>query len=330
MLPKQVFLLALSFQLVYLSHGFLYGNEKHNALTIRAQELNEGPSIKDSSLKVVDGQDADEGEIPWQVLLIGVKPESDPLDQYMCGGSIIDKQWILTAAHCVMEGFDITVIAGELILNETSGSEVTAEVDKAFSHSNFNNTGKGEDDIALLKLKEPLNYTSEVSYINLPYQYEGSTGRECIVSGWGATNNSEEYPNMPLILQIAKIPVVSDEKCEESCKNGGLVPNKDDCDMPKEMLCAGYEEGGSQACNGDSGGALVCSRSIDGYRYVAGIVSQSLDCGIPHYYTYYTEVSFYLDWIADTMKEEEGGSGAGSVTLTSCLLIFALFLNKIF
>ena len=55
--------------------------------------------------RIVNGKNAVENSIPWQVSFRALV-ESDPLMKtHFCGGSIISKKWLLTAAHCFV--FDV-------------------------------------------------------------------------------------------------------------------------------------------------------------------------------------------------------------------------------
>jgi len=67
--------------------------------------------------------------------------------------------------------------------------------------------------------------------------------------------------------------------------------------LTKDMMCAGLEEGGKDACKGDSGGPLAVEK--DGVWYLAGIVSAGISCAIPKMLGVYHNVSVTADWIRD-------------------------------
>lgn len=81
------------------------------------------------------------------------------------------------------------------------------------------------------------------------------------------------------------------------------------------MICAGYKNGGRDACEGDSGGPLVC----DGL--LTGIVSFGNDCALPGYPGIYADIVFYHDWIKSTIE------GANQIGIScSCFILLVLIL----
>ena len=69
------------------------------------------------------------------------------------------------------------------------------------------------------------------------------------------------------------------------------------------FLCAGFEEGGTDACSYDSGGPLACPvLDGDGRWMLAGIVSWGEGCALPHKYGVYTNVNEFTQWMKGAMK----------------------------
>ena len=67
------------------------------------------------------------------------------------------------------------------------------------------------------------------------------------------------------------------------------------------MICAGYPEGGKDACIGDSGGPLQCATAAGNWK-LTGIVSWGKKCAQPHKPGVYTRVAGFLKWIKAHVK----------------------------
>jgi len=140
--------------------------------------------------RIIDGKDA-ECPIPWQVhLRIG-----DPNGgfSYFCGGTIIDEKTILTAAHCYdgmnLGRSDFFVTAGIInIVDQNAQNVFVASINlhPEYNRSIFNN------DIAILKLKEPLTFNSKVRNACLPEDNFVPQGI-AVASGWGLTGTRWNY-----------------------------------------------------------------------------------------------------------------------------------------
>ena len=92
---------------------------------------------------------------------------------------------------------------------------------------------------------------------------------------------------LPNKLHKVNVPVVSDEECNEAYS--GTNPIQD------HMICAGLPEGGKDSCQGDSGGPFTC-----GGEHI-GVVSWGVGCARPGYPGVYTQTSYFVDWIMETM-----------------------------
>merc|ERR1712025_1229353 len=116
--------------------------------------------------RIVGGEEAADGEFPWQVSLRTIGAIGST---HFCGGSIIDKDWILTAAHCCAGQIPATmhVVAGGIKLNNFENEEEPRNVDQIIGHPNYA-SATITNDACLLKLKESLEWTDFVKPIALP------------------------------------------------------------------------------------------------------------------------------------------------------------------
>ncbi|XP_047473553.1 trypsin-1-like [Penaeus chinensis] len=244
------------------------------------------PQLRTSQGKIVGGQDSLKGQFPYQV---SFQEKILGINFHFCGGTIIASDFVVTAAHCV-EGADFTspkgllVVAGEQDLEQDDGDEQQFHIEFIIEHP-FYDPITYENDVALLRLAEPLVFNQLVAPLALPQPGQNFTSEMCLVSGWGTTSEGGSSSN---ILQYTEIPVVSDRRCRATYTDDEIMDS---------MICAGYEEGGRDTCQGDSGGPLACGGAL------AGIVSWGYGCARPGVPGVYTEVTYFLDWInAHTRK----------------------------
>ncbi|XP_077541460.1 complement factor B-like [Haemaphysalis longicornis] len=267
---------------------------------------------------------------PWMVEIRKNKTQ----ELVSCGGTIIGRTWILTAAHCMVEKEELIpkVITSRLLVpadirvrarpmsrksedgtKDLEGDAIELAVEKIILHENYNSTKPDfSNDIALLRLKENITYQKHVRPICLPPGkanisdpptfYKG--GQPAVVIGWGAEKSGGAQKSVERLKQLVKV-IGNETNCTMS-RHGRKY-------RPEGMMCASSKEGDS--CQGDSGGPLM--QAVEGEETVwtqVGIVSWGGKCK-PEKFSFYTDVSYYVPWIRRHMDAdapaEAGGPGNG-------------------
>lgn len=229
--------------------------------------------------KIVGGVEASIGEFPYIVSLQS--------SSHFCGGSLIKKNWVLTAAHCVRGGTVKKVVIGLHDRSNAVNAESIAPK-RIIAHPGYN-TRTMENDFALIELSQDSSYTPVAlnpSEITLP---EDGSQIMTTVAGWGTTR--EGSYSLPTLLQKVSVPLVSTEACNKSYKN----------EIKDSMICAGYESGGKDSCQGDSGGPLV-AQDQNNQTYLVGVVSWGQGCARANYYGVYAKVSSAYNWIVENAQ----------------------------
>uniref|UniRef100_A0A8C3T5I4 Peptidase S1 domain-containing protein n=1 Tax=Chelydra serpentina TaxID=8475 RepID=A0A8C3T5I4_CHESE len=231
-----------------------------------------GDNMSSQNDRIIGGAPCRPHSMPWQAaLFVG--------SQLNCGGTLIAKDWVVTAAHCHVN----CVRLGEHNIKHLDWTEQLRLSKKTIRHPRYNPASK-DNDIMLIKLLIPANFNKDVQPLDLPTSCP-SPGDECVISGWGTTKSPQLY--FPPVLHCGNITILSQEKCRS------IYPRY----YTDNMLCAGVLEGGIDSCQGDSGGPLVCNGKLQ------GIVSWGTQtCALPNKPGVYVAICKYINWIRETMN----------------------------
>ncbi|XP_061595515.1 coagulation factor IXb isoform X2 [Cololabis saira] len=253
------------------------------------------PTIKaedNPDQRIVGGDLARPGEIPWQVSLM-FRPDSSTRARSFCGGSLLSELWVVTAAHCLNEApsksFFIRV--GEHDINVDEGPERDHVVAEKHVHPMYNaQTSLYNHDIALLKLAQPVELSNERRPICLgPKEFTQNALRQStssLVSGWGRLKF--HGPEATKLQKLA-VPHVDRTLCKQSSQDH----------ITRYMFCAGFQNEQKDSCQGDSGGPHA-TKYKDTW-FLTGVVSWGEECAKEGKYGIYTRVSRYYTWISQKM-----------------------------
>ncbi|XP_013168899.1 PREDICTED: chymotrypsin-like elastase family member 2A [Papilio xuthus] len=256
---------------------------------------------------IVEGEATKAGDWPWHVAIYRLYKREI---KYICGGTLLSKNFVLTAAHCAS-------VRGETVIPETLnvilgkhnlvGGDVAVQEKEVFSvilHENFKYQISLDNDIALLKLRTEVTFTDYVqpACVWSPESHERYPTKEIFgtVVGWGFDQSNE----LSTQLRQASMPIIREQKCY---KSNPLFYSKV---LNDNKFCAGWGNGTS-ACNGDSGGGFFVftpdvrhddAPNASGAWFLKGIVSLTVSkrnariCD-PTQYVVFTDASKYKDWI---------------------------------
>lgn len=257
----------------------------------RTRQLETKATVR-PGVKIINGRSAPADAFQYQVAIVYAGADS-PLYGLHCGGTLIDPNWVLTAAHCFnpdTQNGDFEVFSGSRKLS-TGGHLVPIT---KIVRNNYD-PATNERDIALVKLETPVLDQTPMNLADLVVEGKKTT-RMVTISGWGVTAEGSSVASDD--LQFAFVPLIENKICRA---NYGNLPAKQRKDIKDDMICAG--DGKADACQGDSGGPLVI-KSAGNKPYVEGVVSWGEGCNRARFPGVYARVPSYLPWITSTMKSE--------------------------
>jgi len=259
------------------------------------KRLNDSATIT-SPDRVIGGREAIPGSWPWQAdLQIAVYYPNG----HMCGGTLINAQWVVSAAHCFMNNGqpgNWRVHLGNHRKFFKDRYEQVRFVEKIIAYPDLvdgailiERLDIANEDFAIMKLNAPVTFTDQVRPACLPAQgFELKTDTKCMATGWGLTRGTGSND----VLKEIEFTVRNGKDCDND-----MAPLNN-----KTGICVSSRKENQDVCHGDSGGPLVCK--INGEWQVMGATSRGTRgtfdqglCGITGSYTIYSKVSDKIEWI---------------------------------
>ncbi|MCU1356972.1 MAG: putative trypsin-like protease [Acidimicrobiales bacterium] len=263
--------------------------------------------------QIVGGQKATVGQFPWMAALIR-RSASTREQGFTCGGTVLSRSWVLTAAHCVLDYESeypdskygnyvapsfYSVLTGTTNLSQSGGGS-RLNVIGIYPHPDYD-PRTSQNDYALLRLASPTT-APEIRVIGSSSSELAldDPGTQQTTVGWGITNESAS--SIPLDERFVQVPMQSDGICGAAYPPG----RADEFGNPltyyaSSMLCAGYPGGGKDSCSGDSGGPLAIQAPDDSWRET-GVVSFGYGCAEPDNYGVYSRLSHAASWISNQRR----------------------------
>lgn len=264
--------------------------------------------FKDGEGRIVGGELANEGEYPWQVLIGSRMGFID-----FCGGTLIDHDTIITAAHCTHNAYmglictnplsrgmgdecpwrdieDLTVTIGLTDKYNEAELEVAVQasvsaiyVAKSYGYI----SGILRDDIAILKLDRSVAYTDRIQPACMPEKDLKFKSFEALtVTGFGYIRENGFVSEK---LRKVNVPYVPTLECNKVMDNN----------VKENMFCAGFRAGRKDACQGDSGGPIGREDRANNKFTLVGVISWGQGCARENKYGVYTDLSKMLGFVED-------------------------------
>lgn len=256
------------------------------------------PSVE----RVIGGDEAEIGIWPWATA-IG-RPTANNGFQSICGGSLITRRHVLSAAHCfvvpdVPQELRTHVRLGEHDLTSASDGLVPQDIKIASQRTNGYDSFTKANDIELLILEKDAVFHDFVKPVCLPIaaalKNSMFENQNATVIGWGRFSFEASAPRSSNVLMEADVPIVPLGPCSTVYRTRTLGTVVD-----QTNLCAG--QGTTDACSGDSGGPLNYNNPSNGRYYLIGIVSHGVSCATSEFPGVYTRVGAFIDWIVSNIQ----------------------------
>ncbi|XP_017860678.1 PREDICTED: chymotrypsin-like [Drosophila arizonae] len=240
--------------------------------------------------RIINGENAKPKQFPYQVFY---DIEVTKQWKQTCGGTIIGKKTILTAAHC-LDGRSGEIQRIKIYLGavdksnstETGQQIVIVEAGSYVIHEDWD-INKKSNDIALIKLPTDLEFNQYIQPAELPKPNSLHVDKNAIVSGWGRVKGFVRTEH----LQYTNVITLSNEECQSLLREKKFYSH---------WLC--IAPGETTTCSGDSGGPLA-ERNPDGSGTVIGIVSFGFGRCDSKFPAVFTRVAYFLNWIAQHINE---------------------------
>lgn len=236
--------------------------------------------------RIVGGTAVPDGKYRFVAALLDTRNGSTAFWQQTCGGTLIDKNSVLTAAHCVFGEPEapLRVTVGRTVLNSDQGQK--RAVSRIFIHPNYKPRTIAYD-AAVLKLSRPVTGIAPVKLATSSQNFLETPGRVVTTAGWGNKNQQSPDHHEPDLyadrMREVQVPIASDARAERiydaELGPSGYVP----------PIQVAVEKSGKGPCQGDSGGPLF--DMVAGRYTQIGITSWGIGCAADGYPGVYAEVN---------------------------------------
>lgn len=248
--------------------------------------------------RIQGGEIANRTSWPWQV---GLRLKYGPtVTAHHCGAVLLNHHWVATAAHCVYKKSKskLVVVLGDYSnkAEDVDAGQIMRDVEEIRIHPQYLNKNY-DNDLALLRLNTPVVYSKYILPICLPTKDLQIIGKRGYVTGWGRIYDGGPEPSL---LNQVDVPILSNSECNNLFKLAAL----DEHVSEDIWVCAGYREGGKDACDGDSGGPLSVADGVgvDTVWSLGGIISWGPNsCGEKYRPGVYTRVPNFVKWIEENI-----------------------------
>ncbi|XP_049702066.2 serine protease snake [Helicoverpa armigera] len=258
---------------------------------------------------IIGGHRAKRGEFP-NMVAIGWKLAIGTW-KFMCGGSLISPNFVLTAAHCSSASERDTTLEDTIPRIVRLGSTNILDKDRngipaydvnitrVIVHPQYKSPMQYFD-IALMELQVPVYFSADIQPACLWTKHEvGNYSHKAQVAGWGVIQSGTLRTSPDLLS--AEVDIIDSIICNLLL---GTSCNRNWCGLKEHQMCAGKLHGGVDACQGDSGGPLQMKidlpiKTQGNMNYVVGVTSFGIGCGLPDLPGVYTRVASFLDWIEE-------------------------------
>jgi len=266
---------------------------------------------------IVGGVEAPEGRYSYAVSLKDVRTGS-----HYCGGSLISKSIILTAAHCVALDESFTVVIGRHNLtDDTVGDEVT--ISEKVLHPIYNMMASVDYDIALVFLSRPTTADVDIVHINADKSVP-LVGTDVTYLGWGEIDSDGSTVNASAILREVESDVITNDQCDAV---KGIVDGTKNIEsyrglISEAMICTFAI--GKDSCQKDSGGPLIMQGNDASTDVQVGVASWGISCASNVFPGVSARISSVYNWLEDTVCDKSIDPGPSFECANNTVLVIEI------